>query len=189
MLAIITCAKENSKRLPGKNYKLLNGKPLIQYTLETMQFVKNNSDEKIRLYTITDSKQCAKISQDAGVSYIWDEMVDKGMDFNRWVHEKIKSDHYVILQPTNPLRNRFKILEWCEFCIKNTVNSAFSVYKKDRKNYEMNGNFFYYYYTQLNRDDLIDENSIIFPDMYFLDIDTAADWEKARQIYENKNNC
>jgi CMP-N-acetylneuraminic acid synthetase len=186
MLTIISCAKQNSKRLPGKNWKILNGKPLIQYTIDTMKYLQENL--KCKYCVITDSYNCATIARENDIPVLWDNMTDKGMDFNRWIHDKLKADDYVLLQPTNPLRNNYKILQWIEYCINNNVRSAFSAYRKDRLNFVMNGNFFYYYFSQLSNDDLVDINSIIFQDDVMLDIDTIEDFEKARAIYENKNN-
>jgi CMP-N-acetylneuraminic acid synthetase len=187
VLMIISCAKENSKRLPGKNWMILNGKPLIQYTIDTMKYIEKNIDCKCCI--VTDSKECRRIAEYNNISVLWDTMVGKGMEFNRWVHEQLKADDYVLLQPTNPRRNNYKILEWTKHCISGDNKSAFSVYKKDRLNYIMNGNFFYYYWTQLINDDLVDTDSIMFQDDVLLDIDTEEDFEKAREIYENKNNC
>ena len=36
-LLITICARGGSKGIPGKNIKLLNGKPLIEYTLNSAQ--------------------------------------------------------------------------------------------------------------------------------------------------------
>jgi CMP-N-acetylneuraminic acid synthetase len=186
MLTIICCAKQNSKRLPGKNWKQLAGKPLIQYTLDTMLYLSENL--KVNLCVVTDSDICVEIATKNKIPVLWDKMTDKGMDFNRWIHDQIKSDSYVLLQPTNPLRNNYKIYKWIEHCLDKKVKSAFSVYRKDRLNYVMNGNYFYYHYTQLEKSDLVDINSIIFQDEMMLDINTKEDFFKAKEMYENKNN-
>ena len=61
MIAIIP-AKEYSSRLKNKNLKLLNGKPLIYYTIKAAlksKYIK-------RVIVSTDSKKIAKISQKMG---------------------------------------------------------------------------------------------------------------------------
>ena len=65
-LAIISFAREGSKRLPKKNTMLLNGKPLIWYTLQTMKHLLWLRDiciasENMECYVLTDSKECEKI--------------------------------------------------------------------------------------------------------------------------------
>ena len=54
-------ARANSKGIPGKNFKLLNGKPLIGYTIE--EGLKSQIN---RLIVSTDSSEIAKISKDFG---------------------------------------------------------------------------------------------------------------------------
>lgn len=183
MLTILCCAKENSKRLPGKNWMQLNGKPLIQYTFETMTYLRR--ELKLDCVVVTDSQICADLAKENDIPVLIDVMVDKGMKFNRWVHSKINADSYVILQPTNPLRDNKKVLKWINYCILNKISSGFSVYRKDRLNYVMNGNFFYYHHSQLYCQDLVDSNSAIFQDDRMLDINTKEDFEKAKEIYEN----
>lgn len=48
---ITICARGESKGIPGKNIKLLNGKPLIQYSLETAEKLKSYFDIDIQLST------------------------------------------------------------------------------------------------------------------------------------------
>ena len=185
MLAIISFARKDSKRLPGKNMKILNKKPLIDYTLKTMKYLKQNIDCKT--VVLTDMLECKDYCEENDINVIWRDHPKSWDDtrLNKWAHEKIKADKYLLLQPTNPLRDNRKILQWLEFCMRSNVKSAFSVYKKNRLNYEMNGNYFYYHYTQLKEPDLVDENSLVLIDKYKLDINTKEDFEKARAIYEN----
>ena len=56
MIAIIP-ARGGSKGLPGKNIKLLDGKPIIAYTIEAAKKAKNIN----RVIVSTDSKEIANI--------------------------------------------------------------------------------------------------------------------------------
>src|SRR5688500_554828 len=60
-LAIIT-ARGGSKRIPRKNIKLFNGKPIIAYSIETA--VKSGLFDKIMVST--DDKEIAAVSQTYG---------------------------------------------------------------------------------------------------------------------------
>lgn len=66
MKVLITiCARGGSKGIPGKNIKLLNGKPLIYYTLETAsKFLLKYPDSDLQLST--DDNEIAKIAAEAG---------------------------------------------------------------------------------------------------------------------------
>src|SRR3989338_4843413 len=57
-------ARGGSKRLPNKNIKLLNGRPLIEYIIKT-GLQSNNLD---KLIVSTDSKEIRKISVESGAS-------------------------------------------------------------------------------------------------------------------------
>ena len=61
VIAIIP-ARNNSKRIPGKNYKKFNGKPIIVKTIKKLK------ESKIfnKIVVSTDSKKIAKISKKHG---------------------------------------------------------------------------------------------------------------------------
>ncbi|WP_252973515.1 cytidylyltransferase domain-containing protein [Vibrio navarrensis] len=58
----ITPARGGSKRLPGKNIKNLNGKPLIQWTIDAALAVQ----EIARVMVTTDCEAIAEIAKQAG---------------------------------------------------------------------------------------------------------------------------
>ena len=45
----------------------------------------------------------------------------------------------------------------------------------------MSGNFFYYTEEQLSTGKLVDNNSILFVDKNYIDLDTLEDWKKAEE--------
>ena len=61
MIAIIP-ARSGSKGLPGKNLKLLNGKPLIVYTIEAALKAKHIS----KVVVSTEDIQIANVAKSAG---------------------------------------------------------------------------------------------------------------------------
>ena len=122
-IAIIT-ARSGSKGLPGKNIKLLCGKPLMAYSIDSA--VESGCFEKV--FVSTDSEEYAEIAMSFGAdaSFLrsqktssdnagsWDvvrevlfEFEKRGKEYNR----------IMLLQPTSPLRtsediiNSFKLME------------------------------------------------------------------------------
>lgn len=109
-LAVIP-ARAGSKRIPGKNMRLLAGKPLIYHTFEAAK----KCPKLDACLVTTDDPEIKQLALDFGfevidrpeelagdltlssdvVSHVLDELDDQGRHF----------DHLVLLQPTSPLRN------------------------------------------------------------------------------------
>ncbi|MGK9117716.1 cytidylyltransferase domain-containing protein [Olivibacter jilunii] len=116
MLAIIP-AREGSKGLPGKNIKLLAGKPLIAYSIEAA--LKSRSITKV--IVTTDSEEIAKISMDFGAECPFLRPSELSTDTARsidvykhtidWLraNESLEVESMAILQPTSPLRTHVDI--------------------------------------------------------------------------------
>ncbi|KGQ45299.1 acylneuraminate cytidylyltransferase [Gallibacterium anatis] len=113
-IAIIT-ARSGSKGLPNKNVLLVNGKPLIAYSIEAAinshQFEKiivtTDSQEYIDLlshYPIEFVKRSPQLATDTASSFVVIEDV-----LNRY--KNIEFDYFVLLQPTSPLRTEKHIIE------------------------------------------------------------------------------
>lgn len=121
-LAIIT-ARSGSKGLKNKNIKLLNGKPLIAYSIEAAQ--KSNLFTEIMVST--DSEEYAEIALKLGAkvpflrsktnsednSGSWDVVMEV---LKNYLKAGQKYDTICLLQPTSPLRtyddidNGYKLL-------------------------------------------------------------------------------
>ncbi len=112
ILAVIT-ARNGSKGLPGKNIKVLGGKPLIGWTIEQVK----NSQLIDHLVVSTDGREIAEISEQYGVKVpslrpsclAADET--SSMDVLEYVindEEKLerKYDYVMLLEPTSPLRKK-----------------------------------------------------------------------------------
>lgn len=111
MIAIIP-ARGGSKGLPGKNIRLLVGKPLIVYTIQEAK----KSKYITRVIVSTDDEEIARISKEhgAGIPFLRPESLasDTAKAIDNYVYtidrlskesgEDIKE--FVVLQPTSPLR-------------------------------------------------------------------------------------
>lgn len=111
MLAIIP-ARGGSKGLPGKNIRLLNGKPLIAYTVEAALRAKHID----RVIISTDDEEIASVAVQYGAELPFmrpaELASDTAMAIDNYIYTigrlEIESgtpiDAFVVLQPTSPLR-------------------------------------------------------------------------------------
>lgn len=111
MIALIL-ARGGSKGLPKKNIKLLNGKPLIAYTIEAAL----QSKYITRVIISTDCPEIAEVAVEYGAelpfmrpdSLASDETTSKDVilyTLDRLAQEeKLDTSNFVLLQPTSPLR-------------------------------------------------------------------------------------
>ena len=100
-------ARAGSKRIPGKNSKILNGHPLIAYAIHTA--IKTNIFADV--VVSTNSSEIAEIAKryGANVSMRPDEMAgDQSPDID-WVKHALEPltsyDCFSILRPTSPFRS------------------------------------------------------------------------------------
>lgn len=112
ILAVIT-ARGGSKGLPRKNIKILNGKPLIAWTIEQV----HNSKFIDKLVVSTDSNEIAKVCEDYGVKipelrpdYLSTDEASS-IDVLEYILNKEGKagyvyDYIILLEPTSPLRKR-----------------------------------------------------------------------------------
>ena len=99
--------------MPDKNIKLLNGKPLIHYSIEVAQQIFNNEDICIS----TDSDKYIKIAEQTGlkVPFVRPETLSTDnattqdvllhcLDF--YEQKGVSYDYILLLQPTSPFREK-----------------------------------------------------------------------------------
>jgi len=108
----IVVARAGSKGLPGKNYELLAGKPLVQYAIEAGKNSRFIDDVVIS----TDCKRCMEIATDLGVDVPFTrpdnlsgdtvpsaDVIEHAINY---LGERGDSyDIFVLLEPTSPLRD------------------------------------------------------------------------------------
>jgi CMP-N,N'-diacetyllegionaminic acid synthase len=110
MLAIIP-ARGGSKGLPGKNTRLLAGKPLIAHTIEAALGAKSIT----RVICSTDSQDIAEVARLAGAEVPFLRPSELAQDnslgidnyiytVDRLIAEGMHVDEYCVLLPTAPLR-------------------------------------------------------------------------------------
>ena len=134
ILGIIT-ARGGSKGIPGKNIKLLLGKPLIAYTIEAA----NASGVFSRLILSTDDEKIAEAAKSYGCDVPFMRPKELAEDKTphlpvlqhavNWLkdNENYEPDAVMILQPTAPLRQAFHIKEAVELFANSGADSVVSV--------------------------------------------------------------
>jgi CMP-N,N'-diacetyllegionaminic acid synthase len=125
-LALIP-ARSGSKRLPNKNIKLLNGHPLISYTIRSAR----QSRQFEEVIVSTDSEEIARIARHYGASVPNLRPSELAQDLScdiDWVNyalncqvsNPLDSIEFVsILRPTSPLRKHSTIVKALESLKKN----------------------------------------------------------------------
>lgn len=136
-IAIIP-ARSGSKGLKDKNIKILNGKPLIAYTIEAA--LKSNLFDEI--FVSTDSDEYAKIAREWGASVpflrcdelssdtasSWDVVRDAILNYQKRGKE---FDTVTLLQPTSPLRKAQDIITGYDLMLNKDAKAVVAVCEVD----------------------------------------------------------
>ena len=132
-LAIIT-ARSGSKGIVDKNVKLLNGKPLLSYSIEAA--LKSEMFEEVMVST--DAEEYAELAQKFGASVPFLRSSENaGDDTSSWdvVREVLKKymelgkrfDTVALLQPTSPLRAAEDIIHGYQLLCEKKADSIIGV--------------------------------------------------------------
>ena len=110
---VVIPARSGSKGLPDKNIKVLNGKPLIHYSIEVAQQIFDNEDICIS----TDSDKYIKVAEKTGlrIPFVRPETLSTDnattqdvllhcLDF--YEQKGVFYDYILLLQPTSPFREK-----------------------------------------------------------------------------------
>jgi len=130
IIAIIP-ARSGSKRLPNKNIKIFNGRPLLYWSITIAKKVKIID----KIYVSTDSVKIKKIAKkfDALVpflrpkSFATDKSPSEKLILHTLKNLNEKIDYVILLQPTSPLRNYKAVESSLKYAIKKAINSLVSV--------------------------------------------------------------
>ncbi len=142
VVAIIP-ARSGSKGIHLKNIKKLNGKPLIQYTIDAAKKCKMIN----RIVVSTDSKKIANISKKLGVEVPFlrpkkisgdvssmEEVVTHTINFLK--SEPYNPDIIIILQPTSPFRSYKEVDKVIRIFSKSRATSLVEVKKTENHPYK-----------------------------------------------------
>jgi CMP-N-acetylneuraminic acid synthetase len=134
ILAVVP-ARGGSKGIPGKNIKVLNGKPLLAYAAEGAL----GSQYITRTVLSTDDEKIAEVGTSLGLEVPFLRPTNLSQDFSPTlpaiIHavtfmeekESFFPDYVVILQPTSPFRTSQHIDESLQALINSDADSIVSV--------------------------------------------------------------
>lgn len=133
VLAVVT-ARGGSKRLPGKNIKLLGGRPLITWSIDIAKDIPNICD----ILVSTDDKCIADIALDAGAYVPWLRPAELATDTAAsadvcihaldWYEEQHGPvDGLLLLQPTSPFRSRDTLISGMDCYIRHQFRTIVGV--------------------------------------------------------------
>jgi len=116
ILALIT-ARGGSKRIPGKNIRLLGGRPLIVWSIDAVKGIPSICD----ILVSTDDHTIAEVARNAGALVPWLRPIELSSDtassvevclhaLDWYQREKGCVNGILLLQPTSPFRSRDSIL-------------------------------------------------------------------------------
>lgn len=100
----VTCARMASTRFPGKCLAILDGKPLIQHTIDFARSI------GIQLYTFTRDQEIIEYVKDkTPIIYepieLYDTPQNTTYEKMQYVNRILDADYVILLQPTQPVRN------------------------------------------------------------------------------------
>lgn len=121
VLALIT-ARGGSKRIPGKNIRLLGGRPLIDWSIDTAKAIPNICDILIS----TDDECIAAAARKAGAYVPWLRPLELATDTASSVDVSIHAldwyelhhgpvDGLLLLQPTSPFREILSVIRGMDY--------------------------------------------------------------------------
>lgn len=133
ILALIP-ARGGSKRLPGKNIRILGGKPLIVWSIDVARGIPEICDTLVS----TDDPAIAAICSEAGAYVPWlrpaglatdvASSVDVVLHALDWYEaEKGAVDGLLLLQPTSPFRTKQTVRKGIELFCRNSKQAVLGV--------------------------------------------------------------
>lgn len=125
--------KLNNQRLPGKNIKELNGRPLCDYLFKTISEITEINEKYVYC---SDEAICQYIEpyKDQGLSFLKrDSYLDgneiKGLEIIKRFVEDVEADIYVLAHVTQPFSKHETIVEGIRKVAEEGYDSAFSALK------------------------------------------------------------
>lgn len=161
ILAVIP-ARGGSKGIPKKNIRLMNGKPLISYAINTARKSKYITD----VFVSTDNNEIADISKKNGANIVFrgENLSSDLITLDPVIYhamkqaEKISSCKYdvvVTLQPTSPLLTVDTLDEGIEYFINQKLDTVISVVNKPHLSWgKQDGELVPLYEKRKNRQEL-----------------------------------
>ena len=134
-------ARGGSKGLPGKNIRVLAGKPLIAWTIEEAK----KSACIDRLILSSENQEIIRVAREWDCEVPFVRPVELAADETPGIEPVLHAlealpesyDYVVVLQPTSPMRTVIDIDNCIRMCMENGMHSCVSVTAVDKSPYWM----------------------------------------------------
>ena len=191
---ILILARKDSQRLKNKNIKIINGKPLIYWTIK---FAKKLKFKNKQIFVYTDSAKIINIANKNDVlcpnirpNYLSRSNTTSYISAKHaidWYQKNISKVNCVILfQPTSPFRSILTYKKMYNIFVKQNLESIASFSKKNNK-IVPNGNTYINTLDNLNKfknfTNQKTEKFIIKSKKEMIDIDSINDFNKAKKYF------
>ena len=132
-------ARYGSKRVPNKNLKLLNGRPLITYAIEAAKESKLISE----IYVNTESDEIGNIALRMGVNYYKrkPELAEDHISSDEFSYDFLKKtdcDVMVLINPVSPLISGMDIDKAINYYINNEYDTLISIHEERLQTFYQN---------------------------------------------------
>ena len=149
ILALIL-ARSGSKRIKNKNIKLLQNKPLINWTIDLavkskvfINIIVSSDSQKILKVVKKNNKDIITLKRPLELALDKSSSEVAALHAIKWYEKKFsKIDYIALLQPTSPFRSLETINKGIEEITKPKINAVVSVKKSKRKD-QNNKKLFY----------------------------------------------
>jgi len=152
-IAIIP-ARGGSKGIPGKNIKIFNGKPLINYSIEYAL----ESDLIRDVFVTTDNEEISEISEKAGAKIIWrpdnisgDTATTESAIEHALTQINSAPELVVLLQATSPIRPKNSLSKIIEHFRNKKLDSLLTISPTHRFFWEIKNELAIANYDYINR--------------------------------------
>jgi CMP-N-acetylneuraminic acid synthetase len=175
-IAAVTCARMDSKRFPGKCLALLDGKPLLQHTIDFARSI------DIQLYTFTrDQRIIDYVKDKTPIIYepieLYDTPHNSTYEKMQYVNRILDADFVVLLQPTQPVRDKGHIKN----CIHTVINCCGNTGYGYTGNHYIDDGAFYIYSSEYLEDLSKQDSSMLEGYHPTFDIDTPEDLKECEE--------
>ena len=191
VVAIIP-ARAGSKRLPGKNKRMLAGKPLIAWTIEQAIdcsfideiIITSNDVDVLKMgYGTYQDKRCI-VKKRPEFLCEDDSLLNEVILYELQNYDDLTT--VILLQPTSPLRKVYDIQMAYQIFKDRVSCPVIPVFREDEYHYKLNGAVFVFTLgsLRLTNSILAGEFACIYimPKIRSIDIDTLEDFEEAENL-------
>lgn len=198
----VVAARKGSKGIPGKNKKLLNGKPLISYILKTLNAIKSIN----RVVLSTDDDDIIRISKKLNYKNLEVRFRPRNLSgdktpltsvahyiANQLYHEKYFPDVILQVAPTCPFIKKNTIIKIIEILKSKKTNCCVTLKRIEHEHpyrakiYNKKSKIFKQFLTKINVEKFISRQDL--PDLYCTSGAIYARTYDLLKSYNQKNFC